>query len=581
MSKSTVSSSIFSRMGLAILLLALVLALNPGRPALAAPGVDGNETVAAANTVLNRYSAVTSITGNTVTVSNIAQLNDGGSGHYTNNTLSTGDMILIYQTQGASFSDTTDSATWGAFNYNSAGRYEFAAVAGVVGNVITVDATNSPPYSCGGIVNSYDTTNGRVQVVRVPQYSNLTINVGASVVASDWSGTTGGIVALLTQSTMAVNGSINVNGQGFRGAPYNISGFTGSTTYRSTATANGAEKGESILGYLSEYDSNGLGRYGRGAPANGGGGASTVNPSGGGGANGDNGGTWTGAGSPDTSNAGWNNAWDLDDGTDDTGTPLPAYFISGAGGGRGGYSWGANDGDATVHGPGNAAWGGDTQRQIGGLGGRPVNNQPATRLFFGGGGGAGDGNDVGGGAAGDGGGLIVIGAVTLSGSGQLIANGVTAGNSNAGPGDGTSGGGAGGTIVVQAGSVSGVSAQANGGNGGNHVVNASFNLSPGGGGGGGYIAVDANTGSLSLSVAGGSNGTTGSTKISEFVPMGATQGYAGGSSTAAFTFPGCTTPTAISWHSLTVAGGAAGRWLFTFMAVLGLMSLLVLRRKNA
>lgn len=523
---------------------------------LAAPGIDGSLIITTANTVLNRYTGVNSITGNTVTISDIANLNDG-SGHYTSNILSPGDMILIYQAQGANFTDTTDTAAWGSFSYNNAGAYEFAVVSSISGNNITLDSSNSTPYSCGGISNSYDTVNGSVQVVRVPQYSDLTINSGASVIGSGWNGSTGGIVALIVQGALIINGEINANGQGFRGGvDINSNYILGVIDYRTTDNVRAAQKGESILGYQGNYDTNGLGQYGRGAPANGGGGGNDTNSGGGGGANGYNGGTWTGHGLPDTSNSGWAPYWDLDDGTDDgPGNPLPPYFIGGVGGGRGGYSWG-----------------GDGSRQVGGMGGRPLDNDPASRLFFGGGGGAGEENNNNGTAGANGGGLVIIGAGNISGSGQINANGnssATASN------DGAGGAGAGGTIAIQSGVVSGVILSANGGDGGNSGHGA------GAGGGGGFIALDPNSGTLAMTVSGGTNGT--SNENASFLPYGATKGYEGGTNTAVFTFPGCSTPTAITLQSVT-ASGHNGSQYFVFltpMLILAGGSILVWHKKRS
>ncbi len=544
MKKNHTISHIWSKRMLytAFIFLLLLLGIHP-LPVQAAPGVDGSFTVTTANTILNRYTTVASIAGNTVTVSNIADLNDGNS-QYTNNTLSTGDMILIYQAQGASFTDTSDTATWGAFSYNSAGSYEFAVVANVTGNNITVDAANSNPYSCGGISNAYDTTNGNVQVLRVPQYSDLTINSGASVVAQDWNGSSGGVVAIVVQNSMIVDGDIDVSGQGFRGGvDINSDYFLNISIFRTTDNVLAADKGESILGYQGTYDTAGLGRYGRGAPANGGGGGNDTNSGGGGGANGDNGGTWTGQGLPDTSNASWDSYWDLDDGIDDgPSNPLPPYFIGGSGGGRGGYSWG-----------------GDGTRQVGGMGGRPLNNDPGSQLFLGGGGGAGEENNDVGTAGADGGGLVVIGAGSISGSGQIIANGNNSSNAS---NDGAGGAGAGGTIVIQTGDVSGVNLEADGGNGGNAGHGA------GGGGGGGFIVLDANSGTLSTSVSGGINGISG--ENASFLPYGTTIGYDGGTSSAGFTFPGCSTPTAIILQSIT-AQSNFGMGNIALLASVGLL----------
>lgn len=549
----------------------------------AAPGVDGNLTINAADVVLNRYSAVTGIAGNVVTVNDITELADGGAGHYASDPLAAGDMILIYQAQGATFTDNSNTVGYGAFAYNNAGRYEFALVSSVAGNDITVDSGNSAPYSCGGITNSYDIPAGNVQVVRVPQYAGLTVNASGSIIAPDWDGAVGGVVALLAQGGVVVNGQIDATGSGFRGGRLDIDGHPATiyiTSYRESNGFTGAVKGESVLGEDAAYYLNG-GPYGRGAPANGGGGGNNHNSGGGGGANGSNGGAWTGGGVPDTSDSSWDNAWDLDDGTDDGGTPLPVYLIGGAGGGRGGYSYAAFNGDATVAPPGNSSWGGNLRLQVGGLGGRPLMNDPANQLFFGGGGGAGDDNNFTGTRGGHGGGLVIIAAGSLSGSGQILSNGDDAEDIALDYEDGAGGGGAGGSIVIKATNVAGITVNANGGSGGNGgilgqpTIHMDESFGSGGGGGGGYVAVDSGSGFLTTAVLGGSNGYSASEALSEFPPNGATGGYEGGSSTADFSFPGCLSPTAISLSSATISAHLSWWPLLVFLLLLGMSGFLL------
>ncbi len=505
--------------------------------------IDGSRTVSSANTQLNRYAQVTGLTTNTITVADITTLNGGSD--YTNNALSSGDLVLVYQAQGATFtvSGLLDNEGYGDFNPANAGHFEFAEVLYVSGNTI---------YLCNTLTNSYTVATGHVQVARVPQYTSLTVNTGASVVAAAWDGTVGGIVALNVSGTVTVNGQINVDSSGFRGGARNTAGANpGFTIYRSTNATQGAQKGESILGFATEYTA-ANGQYGRGAPANGGGGGNAHNASGGGGANGNNGDTWNGQGNPNTSTATWNCAWDLDDGTDNgttnnsTCSPssrgvIPAYFTGGAGGGRGGYTYGANNQNAYTTAPGNTAWGGDNRRQVGGLGGRPLTNNPTSSLFFGGGGGGGDNNSDGsntGTNGASGGGLILIDAASLAGTGILSANGgtVTAANN-----DGSGGGGGGGTIVVRTTNIPSVSLvlRAAGGAGGSQNLAGPESEGPGGGGGGGYIHLSTGTTfTTAPSVAGGANGTTNSSALTEFPPNGATQGYAGLYQAANFTFPG-------------------------------------------
>ncbi|MBI5549173.1 MAG: tandem-95 repeat protein, partial [Deltaproteobacteria bacterium] len=285
--------------------------------------------------------------------------------------------------------------------------------------------------------------------------------------------------------------------------------------YRYAAATGGGIKGESIAGSQTDYD--GLnGRYGRGAPANGGGGGNSYKAGGGGGANGNAGGTWSGNGVMDLAAIGGAVAWPLD----------PNYASrTGPGGGRGGYSSSEQNLNATVTAPGNAGWGLNLRRERGGLGGRVVANDPANRLFMGGGGGGGSGDTGAAGAGGNGGGIILLIADRVQGSGALVANGHSGGNSLSASNDGGGGGGAGGTIIVRANIASGFSVSANGGDGGWQLSTRDEAEGPGGGGGGGYIATSG--GAVTRSVAGGRNGVTTSTGLTEFPANGATLGAAG------------------------------------------------------
>ncbi|MFO0694317.1 MAG: hypothetical protein U0230_12225 [Polyangiales bacterium] len=489
-------------------------------------GTDGALTVNAANTVLNQYAVLganAAVGATSLTVTNIADLTSATYG-----ALAAGDLILVVQMQGATI-DSTNTATYGAVTaFNGAGNYELIGVAGVSGNVVQLDPTG------GGLKNAYTTT-GRTQIVRIPQLSSLTVNAGASIVPTAWDGTRGGVVAVHVTGTAAIQGTVDASGAGFRGGVVdNNSNGPGSNTtvYRSASSNDGAEKGESIAGFQTEYDALN-GRYGRGAPANGGGGGDSHNAGGGGGANASAvAGTWTGAGTMLVTPSSPLSAWALD----------PAYIANGnaltasPGGGRGGYTYSSNNADATTVAPGNGAWGGDSRREVGGLGGRPLSPSANGRLFFGGGGGAGDANNSVGGAGGRGGGLVLLIAGTVNGSGSIRANGANGASTTGAGNDAPGGGGAGGTLVIQATSLGGVSAQANGGVGGNQSIGSAEAEGPGGGGGGGFIATSGGT--ITVSAAGGTGGTTNSSALTEFTANGATAGGAGDSSASAATLVG-------------------------------------------
>lgn len=353
-------------------------------------------------------------------------------------------------------------------------------------------------------------------MVRIPQYTELAVANGASIVPRAWNGLTGGIVAVSVSGTLTLNGRIRADGAGFRGGELSVNGgsvLQSNTLYRTTSAADGAVKGESIADSAIVAS---VGRYGRGAAANGGGGGNNHNAGGGGGANRMSPSTWTGQGVMCTSCSGAS-AWSLD--------PAGANANS-SGGGRGGYSYSASNRDALLVGPGISNWGGDYRQERGGLGGRPLVAIPESRVFFGGGGGAGHQNNSCGGAGGNGGGFVFVHATAVTGSGSISANGnnggATTGNGNDGPG----GAGGGGSIVLDAASVGAIQLSAEGGVGGNQYIN--FNLEtegPGGGGGGGFIATRMYVSSMSVN--GGANGTTSSPSLSEFPANGATSGAAG------------------------------------------------------
>ncbi|RPD49450.1 T9SS C-terminal target domain-containing protein [Hymenobacter sediminis] len=408
--------------------------------------------------------------------------------------ITAGDLLLIIQMQGADI-DVSDSDSYGDgiaggfatgyLNNNNftAGQYEYAVAAGPISNGTLTLTT--------GLKNSYQNVNynpttgsgqRRFQVIRVPQYANLTL--GASLTAAPWNGSTGGLIVLDVTGQLNFNGfTIDASGIGFRGgAGRTLNGATGQsgTTYRSLSTvAAHAMKGEGIAGtprYVTSLPNAATpgpvdtgvegyfnGSAGRGAAGNAGGGGTDANPT----ANDQNSGGGGGG--------------------------------NGARGGRGGNAWTSA-----------AAVGGEP-----GIGFGPPSS---SRLIMGGGGGAGVTNNGSGGNAGyassgaPGGGIVMIRTGSVNGTGSILANGASA--SNAVIGDGSGGAGAGGSILLTANNPSGlgsISLAANGGKGGTNSATAAHG--PGGGGGGGVILTNAPV--ASASVAAGQNGlTAGSTTYS-------------------------------------------------------------------
>ncbi|WP_430402526.1 gliding motility-associated C-terminal domain-containing protein [Fluviicola sp.] len=486
------------------------------------PGKNGAATITALNTVVNCYSPVTNnvTAGSTSVVIN----NTGGN----NCNLECGDMVMIYQAQGAAI-NTGNADTYGAITaYNNSGLYEFNYVVSVTGTTVVVQN----PWT-----NNYTAT-GRVQLVKVPSYTTLTVNAGASIVPLIWQDgggfRKGGIVAIHCVGTVTVNGMIQSTSAGFRpgATEQNTSAAGGGimSDYVSASSNDGAEKGESIAGFGAEYTT---GAYNRGAPANGGGGGNGHNAGGGGGANGGNAATWNGQGIMCTACPG-TSAWLLDPYVIANGNVL----TTSSGGGRGGYSYASGNQNALVLAPSNASWGGDQRDPNGGYGGRPLTIAPQTRIFFGGGGGAGDSNNGSNAPGGSGGGIVYIIAPNVTGSGSIRAEGGAAinqiANSNGSANDAPAGGGGGGTVIIKGAVANSLLLNVVGGKGGDQGPLGSESEGPGGGGGGGYIAIT--SGAPTQNIAGGVSGTTLSTSLTEFVENGATNGGTGQTGTLPNTF---------------------------------------------
>lgn len=502
---------------------------------------NGTITLSGSTNIVNVFTTLTAdaASGNSaISVGNSA-LNSNSYGFSGN--LEPGDLILIIQTQGVGEGDMIGApnswdgtyalpidATWGQItNYRNAGNNEYAEVK-------SVPNSTSIQLRCG-LSNDY-TALGKVQIIRVPRFENLTVN--GTLTTAAWNGNTGGVLAIEVNNNLIINGQITASELGFRGGIANTGSSLLGVAHWSRPLSNaGGMKGESIRGWSAEYALDG-GSYCKAAPANGGGGGNGHNAGGGGGGNAGDVSNWIdGVGVPQ----GNFNAWSIETEKDEV-TPAPINGVARSGGGRGGFTFSSNNQNANTLPAGNGAWGGDNHKNRGGLGGRPLDYSTG-KIFLGGGGGAGDLNESNtiGGSGGNGGGIIsILNYGNVSGSGSILSLGETAENTtatsasfgNIAGNDGAGGGGAGGTVIVNSnGSVSGISINANGGNGGNQIIVlgilASSNEAegPGGGGGGGYISIS--NGTIPRTANGGVNGVTNSNGLTEFPANGATSGGIG------------------------------------------------------
>jgi len=168
-------------------------------------GSDGPLVVSGSDQIVNGYAF---LTGNenagetTITVS-------GTSG------FAEDDEILLIQMQNSSGGE--------------AGTYEFKHISSIMGNEITLTSSLDNSYYSGSF-DSVDATAS--QIVRVPQYTSVTIDPSGSITASAWDGYTGGIVVFRAETVTINNGgSIDVSEKGYRGGAYgpsnNLDGYQG------------------------------------------------------------------------------------------------------------------------------------------------------------------------------------------------------------------------------------------------------------------------------------------------------------------------------------------------------------------
>lgn len=281
-------------------------------------------------------------------------------------------------------------------------------------------------------LNSY-TVADQVQLVRIPEYFSATVI--DTLKAAPWNNTTGtgGVLGIFVDQDLVLNAPISGDTIGYRGGTYRLSNGTCSNTPGATAYAYNPTSSTQNGAYKGEGVADVVITQagGRGAPANGGGGGNNHNNGGGGGANLTTGGDGGGNSSS-------------------TGCLLP----------------------------------------IQGKGGKALSSHGGKKIFMGGGGGAGQANNgfISSNGGGHGGGIVFIRALNLVGNGYKIsANGQTGGPALS---DGASGGGAGGSIIMSAGSYSGaLNVTANGGQGGQEDDGLNINKCYGSGGGGSGGAV--------------------------------------------------------------------------------------------
>lgn len=276
-------------------------------------------------------------------------------------TFQVGDEILIIQIFG-----------------DGAGNYEFKHITEIIDSCwMRLDS---------GLQQTYTTPNSRAQIVRVPNYENVTVESGGILTAHEWDGSTGGIVSFRCANNCEINGLVNVSGKGFKG------GYGNDVLINPCRTSNGQQG-------LSFTSSAGCTRSANGG---GGGAGSGSFGSGGGGGYGSSGGNGGGDG--------WGAGGEQYGVTDLS----KIYFGSGGGGGN----WGTNP-----YGGGRLSiQGNDFSGQAGGIAYISARNITALNISANGNPGGNSNGQFGGhaGGGGSGGTIKIIGQSVVLGSVQSL-----------------------------------------------------------------------------------------------------------------------------------------------------------------
>lgn len=344
-----------------------------------------------------------------------------------------GDTVLLIQMKGAVIDSTNTSLFGNITDYKNAGNFEFNYIKSKSGNVIELKNI---------LLRQYDITFGKVQLIRVPFFTDVTVNT--SLTCLPWDGEKGGVLVFNVNNTLTLNQNIDVSGKGFKGG---LDPVTNPSTFLcaemeyfyppNADLASG--KGEGISNISTSKS------FGRGAHSNGGGGGNSHNSGGGGGGN-------------------------------------------GGSGGNGGYQFeGSPCGGSIV----------DNR----GIAGNVLSySNSEKKIFLGGAGGAGQSNNFQNFQAlgGNGSGIVIISSNNIVSKGnKIVANGISGlpcGNSGIGCHEGMGGGGAGGVILLNIANYTDATiCEFKGGKGGDMETANNLKVGPGGGGGGGILWITQNS----------------------------------------------------------------------------------------
>ncbi len=146
--------------------------------------------------------------------------------------LSGGDEVLLWDAQGSSA------------GIANAGGFELLHVLSLSGSTVTFVEPIRGTY---GAIADQDVATQRVVLQRVPHFSALVVQPGATVTADAWDGLRGGLLPMRVKGAAVINGDLGLDAAGFRGGAAGASGFgedqTGAISLAATQQVAGAGAG--------------------------------------------------------------------------------------------------------------------------------------------------------------------------------------------------------------------------------------------------------------------------------------------------------------------------------------------------
>ena len=144
---------------------------------------------------------------------------------------SIGDEVLIIT--------MVDKAT----SNNTVGQHEFTTINSISGNTLTLASNKAHAYTAS--------SSQKHQVLKVPNYTSVTVSSGATLTCHSWDGSSGGILAFRANGSVTNSGTITVSEKGYRGIGH-ASSLSGNAHWRNKDGAQG--EGIYGTGYAGKFE---------------------------------------------------------------------------------------------------------------------------------------------------------------------------------------------------------------------------------------------------------------------------------------------------------------------------------------